>query len=109
MVKTQSNKAQLYLYMNDILVGVLTRKSSRDLEFQYHFSWLEHESSRPISLSMPLREKSYNGDVVNYFFDNLLPDNDKILDRIQREFSADSKKSFDLLYHIGADCVGALQ
>ncbi|MDQ2994643.1 MAG: type II toxin-antitoxin system HipA family toxin [Pseudomonadota bacterium] len=104
-----SNKTQLYVYMNDILVGTLVRKSSRDLEFHYHPSWLERENARPISLSMPIREKAYSGDVVNYFFDNLLPDNDKILDRIQREFGANSKKSFDLLYHIGADCVGALQ
>ncbi len=105
----RSKKTQLYVYMNNMLVGKLVRKSSRDLEFQYHLSWLERENARPISLSMPMREKTYSGDVVSHFFDNLLPDNDKILDRIQKEFGADSKRSFDLLYHIGADCVGALQ
>jgi len=109
MVMRKSKKNHLYVYMNNILVGNLARKSSRDLEFQYHSAWLERENARPISLSMPLREKAYSGDVVSHFFDNLLPDNDKILDRIQKEFSAESKRSFDLLYYIGADCVGALQ
>ncbi len=107
MRKLKSN--QLYIYMNNILVGKLIRKSSRDLEFHYDDTWLERENSRPISLSMPMREKSFSGDVVSNFFDNLLPDNDKILDRIQSEFNAESKRSFDLLYYIGADCVGALQ
>jgi serine/threonine-protein kinase HipA len=109
MVRRRAKTTQLFVYMNNILVGNLIRKSSRDLEFHYHEAWLEHENARPISLSMPLREKAYTGDIVSHYFDNLLPDNDKVLDRIQREFGAESKRSFDLLFHIGADCVGALQ
>jgi serine/threonine-protein kinase HipA len=48
-------------------------------------------------------------DGVEAFFDNLLPDNRQIRERIQRRFHAGSMGAFDLLTEIGRDCVGALQ
>ncbi len=47
-------------------------------EFVYAASWLSSSLSRPLSLSMLLREQKFSGDVVHSFFDNLLPDNDVI-------------------------------
>lgn len=101
--------AELYIYMNGIPVGVLTRKASGELLFNYQDTWLQHPERRPISLSLPLSDVTYQDERVQYFFENLLPDNELIRERIQRRFKASSKKSFDLLSHIGADCVGALQ
>jgi serine/threonine-protein kinase HipA len=46
---------------------------------------------------------------VEAFFDNLLPDNRQIRERIQRRFHTASTAAFDLLHQIGRDCVGALQ
>jgi serine/threonine-protein kinase HipA len=46
---------------------------------------------------------------VEAFFDNLLPDNRQIRERIQRRFQTPSTGAFDLLTEIGRDCVGALQ
>lgn len=99
----------LYVYMNGMLVGTLTRKSRRGLVFAYDVDWLHWEYTRPISLSMPLREAPYEGHVVDCFFDNLLPDSELIRQRIQTRFRAPSSYCFDLLSHIGGDCVGALQ
>ncbi len=99
----------LYVYMNGIHVGVLTREASGHLKFTYDINWLNWEQTRPISLSMPLTEIPYKGNIVENYFDNLLPDNENIRKRIQARFSAPSEKSFDLLSYIGADCVGALQ
>lgn len=65
--------------------------------------------SRPVFLSMPLREQKYSGDVVHSFFDNLLPDNDVIRRRIRDRFSTGSIEAFHLLAEIGRDCVGAIQ
>jgi serine/threonine-protein kinase HipA len=39
----------------------------------------------------------------------MLPDNDAIRKRIQTRFGAASDRCFDLLWHIGRDCVGAIQ
>lgn len=99
----------LYVFMNNKRVGTLTRESSGLLIFQYDSAWLSWENTRPISLSMPLTELSYQGEVVWNFFDNLLPDNDLIRARIQARFQVSSNHCFDLLSQIGADCVGALQ
>lgn len=99
----------LYVYMNGIRVGTLIRESTGQLVFTYYHDWLNWEYSRPISLSMPLTEAPIKGLIVENFFDNLLPDSELIRERIQARFSAPSKKCFDLLSYIGADCVGALQ
>jgi serine/threonine-protein kinase HipA len=59
---------------------------------------------------MPLRpsKEPYRAG-VEAFFDNLLPDNRQIRERIQRRFHTASLGAFDLLEEIGRDCVGALQ
>jgi len=46
--------------------------------------------------------------VLNYF-DNLLPDNDTIRERVQRRFELPDVEVMTLLGAIGRDCVGALQ
>lgn len=99
----------LYVYMNGISVGTLVREPTGHLIFTYDHDWLNWKNSRPISLSMPLTEIPYKGYVVECYFDNLLPDSELILQRIQARFNAPSKKCFDLLSFIGKDCVGALQ
>lgn len=99
----------LYIYMNGVSVGTLLRESTGLLTFTYNDEWLNWKNSRPISLSMPLTEVPYKGYIVDCYFDNLLPNSELILERIQARFNASSKKCFDLLSFIGGDCVGALQ
>lgn len=100
----------LALWMNGELVGHWRLPVSGSQELVYAESWLASPSARPISLSFPLRpsrEPYRHG--VEAFFDNLLPDNRQIRDRIQRRFRTESSGAFDLLREIGRDCVGALQ
>jgi serine/threonine-protein kinase HipA len=102
--------SELAVWMNGVRVGILKRLSTGRLEFSYEEAWMKDEQSgRPLSLSMPLRRESYFGEVVENFFDNLLPDNLAIRQRLQRQFQAPSDRSFELLTHIGKDCVGAVQ
>jgi serine/threonine-protein kinase HipA len=63
----------------------------------------------PASLSFPLREDRYVGAPVIAVFDNLLPDNDHIRQRIAQRVGAQGKDAFSLLSEIGSDCVGAMQ
>ncbi len=102
-------RAELFAYMNGEKVGTLTRAANDRLEFTYDKSWLASSSGRPLSLSMPLTHQAYAGDTVESFFDNLLPDSQPIRNRIQRRFGVASNRGFDLLWHVGRDCVGALQ
>ncbi len=78
--------------------------------FTYTPNWLTSEKSRPLSLSLPLtRTLEIKGDVVANYFDNLLPDNDRIRERIARRFKTKTLDAFALLEAIGRDCVGAVQ
>jgi len=86
------------------------RLATTGQEFLYAETWLSSPAARPISLSLPLRpsREPYRAG-VEAFFDNLLPDNRQIRERIQRRFNTRSVGAFDLLQEIGRDCVGALQ
>ncbi len=99
----------LGVWMNGIRVGELIHQSSGALSFVYLQQWLNIGGARPISLSMPLRQEAYSGELVFNYFDNLLPDNRQIRDRIQARFKAPTSHPFDLLSAIGMDCVGAVQ
>ncbi len=100
---------KLLVLMNGDRVGEWKLSSTGLHEFVYDESWFSSPVSRPVSLSMPLREQKYSGDIVYSFFDNLLPDNEVIRRRIRDRFSAGSIEAFQLLAEIGRDCVGAIQ
>lgn len=99
----------LDVYMNGYLVGYFVKHDDGAHSFSYSENWLKIKGARPISLSMPLSKLPYKGDVVYNYFDNLLPDNLEIRQRILRRYPANSTQPFDLLSLIGRDCVGALQ
>lgn len=101
--------SSLAVYMNGYRVGVFTKTTSGAHQFQYDESWMNLPGSRPISLSMPLRQQRYRGDEAYNFFDNLLPDSQEVRNRVVTRYQAGSTQPFDLLSCIGQDSVGALQ
>lgn len=107
----KSTLRRLGVWMNGEAVGYWGLKANGTSEFGYVESWLTSPQRRPISLSMPLRPVSepYVGPQVERFFDNLLPDTEKIKERLRSKFGASSTGAFDLLEHLGRDCVGAVQ
>src|SRR5438128_1339502 len=109
VVNMKTKKQILNILMNGIWVGTLEKTTMGVLTFTYHQAWLNTPGARPISLSLPLVEQPFLGDVVYNFFDNLLPDNTQIRARIQAKFHAATNQPFDLLASIGRDCVGAIQ
>jgi len=107
----RSHTRRLAVWMNGELTGQWSLPSGNGpMEFAYDASWLKSPSARAISLSMPLRPSNepYR-DPVNAYFDNLLPDNRAIRERLRRRFHAGSTEPFDLLSEVGRDCVGAIQ
>jgi serine/threonine-protein kinase HipA len=98
----------LNAWMNGELVGqwIVDRNSHT---FRYDESWLQSRHRRSLSLSMPITSSLQSrGDAVKNYFDNLLPDNERIRERLARRFRVKTK-TFDLLQAIGRDCVGAVQ
>ncbi len=101
--------ATLYAYMNGSEVGEYTQARSGEQEFSYADSWLANSGAIPVSLSLPLTEKTHKGAAVINYFDNLLPDSRDIKERIQARVGARTSRPFDLLAEIGRDCIGAIQ
>ncbi len=99
----------LAIWMNGELVGTwsVDRGSHR---LTYDKTWLDSPKRRSLSLSLPITSAlEIRGPVVANYFDNLLPDNEKIRERIARRFKTKSSGVFELLQAVGRDCVGAVQ
>lgn len=99
----------LGVWMNGELVGHWTvERGSSTLS--YASTWVESPKARSLSLSLPITgTREIRGTVVTSFFDNLLPDNDRIRERLRRRFRTKDAETFTLLEAIGRECVGAVQ
>jgi serine/threonine-protein kinase HipA len=102
---------ELKVWMNGELVGAWARPRGGSHRFTYEASWLASEKSRPLSLSIPITAgaREVRGEVVENYFDNLLPDNEAIRKRLQARFRTKGIQAFELLSALGRDCVGAVQ
>ena len=109
MAGRKKTRMPLDVFINGWLAGQLRRETSGAIDFQYASSWLAWENTFPVSLSLPLREDRYIGAPVVAVFDNLLPDNDQIRQRLAARTRAQGTDAFSLLTAVGRDCVGALQ
>lgn len=101
--------APLLTFLNDRLVGRLSKQPSGAVDFVYDPGWLAWEHAMPVSLSLPLREARYIGAPVLAVFENLLPDSEGIRARVAERVGAAGIDAYSLLSVIGRDCVGALQ
>jgi len=101
--------AALGIWMNGELVGHWQVERGAHI-LTYASEWLQSEKRRSLSLSLPITgAREIRGQVVANYFDNLLPDNDRIRERLRRRFGARDAGAFALLQAIGRDCVGAVQ
>lgn len=99
----------LNVWMNGELVGTWIADRHAHT-FRYAPSWLDSPYRRSLSLSLPISAAlEIKGAEVENYFDNLLPDNKRIRERVARRFKTRSAGIFDLLQAIGRDCVGAVQ
>ena len=101
----------LNVWMNGQLVGQWSQTRSKTSVFQYAPDWMRSPAARALSLSMPMTAGNgeHRGQVVENYFENLLPDSDAIRQRLRSRFGTQSTRAFELLTAIGRDCVGAVQ
>ena len=101
---------ELWIWMNGERVGTWQRTRTGGHRFVYEESWLASDRVRPLSLSLPITpDRTVAGPVVANYFDNLLPDDERIRRRVSARFKVGSTDVFELLQAIGRDCVGAVQ
>jgi serine/threonine-protein kinase HipA len=94
---------ELDVYLNSELSGSL--KLERDDEMTFTYS---DTAVRPVSVGMPLHEKSYGHKHCEAFFGGLLPEGDAARKAIGKRFGVSEGNTFSLLRSIGAECAGAL-
>jgi len=99
----------LRVLLNNQLVGQLLKEPSGAIQFRYDAGWLAKHNAIPVSFSLPLREDAYKGERVVAVFENLLPDSERLRQRIAEKVGAKGTDAYSLLAEIGRDCVGALQ
>lgn len=107
MAGLHKNKT-LNVYSGANHIGIFSSAPNGDLAFRYQPDWLSCEDAYPISLSMPLSDRVWNGERVSNYFDGLLPDDFGIREKIALRAQAESSGTFDLLSVIGRDCTGSL-
>ena len=100
-------KLDIRFESHDFPIGTLKREGNLALNFQYNEDFLTDGLIMPISLGLPLRYEPYSDLECRSFFQNLLPENDQVERTANRE-GLDRADIAGLLYHLGADCAGAI-
>lgn len=101
---------QLAVISNGTLVGVLTQEArTARLEFEYDETWRDTDGAYPISLSMPLVQRTYGDTAIRSVLSGILPDRRATLEQIAREKHVAPDDPFALLGVLGEDCPGAMQ
>lgn len=97
------NKNQLSIRLHGEPVGVLEQTPTGKKQFTYN-----QNPSMAISLSMPIREESYGGQLCEAYFGGLLPESEAAKQLIAKKYKISPNNSFALLQAIGHDCAGAI-
>lgn len=91
--------------MHDITAGWLT-EDEHGYHFEYASDYLTMEGSKPVSLTLPLREEPHHNSILFPFFDGLIPEG-WLLDIAQRNWKLDLRDRMGLLLSCCKDCIGA--
>ena len=92
----------------DVFVGKITGENSENASFSYADSYLSDSESRPISLSMPLEQKSFDAVRTRNYFEGLLPEG---FSRkcVAEWIRADENDYLAILEGLGSECLGAIK
>ena len=88
-------------------VGELERHPDGAYAFTYADEWLNRPHRFPLSWSLPLREETYYGAPVHYFFQNLLPEG-QARRAVSSRLGLSEDNDWSMLVAIGGECAGAL-
>lgn len=95
---------QANIYINNIPAGILT-EDDMGYEFRYDSDYLKSAGALPVSLTLPLTDKSYRDKVLFPFFDGLIPEG-WLLDIAEQSWKISARDRFSLLLACCKDCIG---
>ena len=94
------------VYYQDELAGIIQEDISGVL-FTYDKNYLKKENTKPVSLTMPLREEPYTDKVMLPFFDNLIPEG-WLLKIAEQNWKINPRDRMGLLLAFCKDTIGAV-
>lgn len=97
-------KAKVYLH--DELAGLLT-ESEDGYTFKYDINYLMRPSAKPVSLTLPLQDKSFVSKIMFPFFDGLIPEG-WLLEIAEKNWKLNSRDRMGLLLVCCRNCIGAV-
>ncbi len=99
---------KLVVYFQEKVVGHLEFDKEERLSFKYDSSWLSLEDRFPLSLALPLGEKTFSHLETKSYFENLLPEGE-IKDLLEAHGKSSIRSEFGFLQQFGGDCAGAFK
>lgn len=89
-------------------VGTISGSTDYDASFAYSEHYLESETARPISVSLPLTAEPYGPEPTRRFFEGLLPEG-FMRRTVAEQNRTDDGDYLSILEMLGAECLGAVQ
>ena len=84
-----------YVYIRNVFSGTLC-ETDEGYSFSYDEQYLRRKDASPVSLTLPLSEKTYTSKTLFPFFDGLIPEG-WLLGVVSRNWKIDVKDRFGLL------------
>ncbi|MFT3752861.1 MAG: HipA N-terminal domain-containing protein [Paludibacter sp.] len=91
---------------NDQTAGYLSQDEN-GFHFLYAESYLNSPNPVPVSLTLPLQEKSFDSSILFPFFDGLIPEG-WLLDIAEANWKLNPRDRMGLLLACCKDCIGAV-
>jgi serine/threonine-protein kinase HipA len=95
------------IYYKDFLAGILTETDDGDYTFVYDEKYVKNHPKESISLTMPVRSKSYTEKRLFPFFEGLIPEG-WLLDIASKNWKINPNDRMGLLLACCQNCIGAV-
>ncbi len=89
--------------VNNVSAGLLEETEGG----KYHFSYHPDYKGAPVSLTMPIKNSTYEFNVFPPFFEGLLPEG-MMLDSLLKKYKLDKNDYLGQLLQVGGDLVGSV-
>ncbi|MGF7232793.1 HipA N-terminal domain-containing protein [Arachidicoccus sp.] len=94
------------VFYKEILAGIIAENDDGYI-FRYDDVYLNKVNSKPVSLTLPLRQLSYESKVLFSFFDGLIPEG-WLLNIAASNWKINRRDRFGLLLALCKDCIGCV-
>jgi serine/threonine-protein kinase HipA len=101
------DEREVTVWRGDVAVGSLRELRGGGISFAYSPDYLNSARPQPLSISLPLREASYDSPATRPYFANILPDAE-LRKAVARKLGLSDTNDFALLEAIGGECPGAV-